>query len=131
MFFPVSALAFTQAVASVLAFSVLTGGPIDLPRATPEPDPISKVIVRYGDGATAERVDGKPWGAQCVDRRYRERLVPGRALGAGMYLIRIKPAVSPVEAKRIIRQLDRCPGVAWAEAPTVQFGPGGSTSGGS
>jgi hypothetical protein len=60
---------------------------------------------------------------QCVDRKYRERLVAKRALGVGMWVVAVEPPVAPRVAERIARQIDRCPGVAWAEAPRVEFRP--------
>lgn len=114
----------THSLALAIAVGVYGWGSMAPASANSEPDPVSQVIVRYSDGAPVKRSDGKPWGAQCVDRRYRERLVPGRALGAGMYVVRLRPPVAPRVASRIARQLSACPGVAWAEAPTVVFAPG-------
>lgn len=114
----------TLALATALTVGTFVGGFIEPAPAIPEPNPVSQMIVRYTDGAPVKRSDGKPWGVQCVDRRYRERLIPGRALGAGMYVVRLRPAVTPRVAARIARQLSACPGVAWAEAPTVVFSPG-------
>ena len=106
-------------IAAALVVGALVGGATD----PPEPRPVSKVVVRYSEDAPVKRSDGKPWGVQCVDARYRERLAPGRSLGAGMYIVRLQPPVSHRVALRIARQLDACPGVVWAEPSTVVFGP--------
>jgi len=82
-----------------------------------------EIIVRYGVDAPAQQSEARPWGVQCVDRKYRDRLIATRAIGAGMWVVAIEPSVTPRVAERIARQIDRCPGVAWAEAPTVEFLP--------
>lgn len=91
--------------------------------ATADRESISTLVVRYSDDAPPQRVGEPPRGVRCVDRRFRSRLTIDRGVGADMYAIRIAPAASSAAATRILRQLGRCPGILWVEAPTVRFLP--------
>lgn len=106
-----------------ITWAFLTAGTPGAVHATADPESISTLMVRYSDDAPPQRIGDPPLGVRCVDRRFRSRLTIDRGVGADMYAIRIAPAASSAAATRILRQLGRCPGILWVEAPTVRFLP--------
>lgn len=122
MFVSAIALAVSHALMGVLLIGMSGSAHATLVQA-PNDEQRVQLIVRYGADAPTQRREAPPWGAQCVERKYRERLVAKRALGGGMWVVAVEPPVAPRVAERIARQIDRCPGVAWAEAPRVEFRP--------
>ena len=77
--------------------------------------PVDAIVVRYLIGAPPSLTDGRPWGAQCADRKDRTLLKPGRWIGAGMRTIRLDRSIRIVRAERIAQDIARCPYIAWAE----------------
>jgi hypothetical protein len=112
-----------QALVGLLVTGLLSSAYATPSQASVE-EPSVEIIVRYGVDAPRPRPDSRPWGAQCVDRKYRDRLIAKRAIGAGMWVVAVDPPVAPRVAERIARQIDRCPGVTWAEAPRLVLRPG-------
>lgn len=114
----------THAAMSLIAGGVFAGGPIVPPPDGPDRNTNVEIIVRYDEDAPRQKPEARAWGAQCVDRQYRTRLVAALPLGARMWVVRIEPPVAPRVTKKIVRQLEECAGVEWAEIPEVHFGPG-------
>jgi hypothetical protein len=108
----------------VAALVLLTGaGHLAAPvvHATPQDAPVHELIIGYEVGAPLMRVNGQPWGSQCVHQKHHEFLKVGRSIGAGMATIRLIKPISVKRALTISRQLERCPYVAWAEPNSVRF----------
>lgn len=120
MFSSAIALAVSHALMGVLAIGMSGSAHATLVQTSSDESRV-QLIVRYGADAPKQRREAPPWGVQCVDRKYRERLVAKRALGVGMWVVVVEPPVAPRVAERIARQIDRCPGVAWAEVPRVEY----------
>lgn len=82
---------------------------------------MTQLIARYELGSPTVTSTGRPWGAQCVNRMYRDNLRLGRGIGAGMRTVRIVPAVTPTVARVIALQFQQCPYIEWAEADVIRF----------
>lgn len=81
--------------------------------------PVSSIVVRYQIGAPPALADGRPWGAQCVNRADRPLVQRGRWIGVRMRLLKLVTAVDPVRAERIARGMASCPYVEWAEPELI------------
>lgn len=82
---------------------------------------VTQVIVRYEVGAPPATSAGRPWGAQCVARNYRDSLTNGRWIGARMRVVVIDPPVTATVARVIALQMQQCPYIEWAEADVIRF----------
>lgn len=121
-------LAVVQAITGTLVAAVIAGGPGEPHEPLRDAGPVAQIIVRLADNAPVDEPGTRPSGARCVDPGNRVRLRVERALGEGMYVVRVRPPVALGTARRIVRQLGTCPGVSWAEAPAVTFLPGARQS---
>jgi hypothetical protein len=108
---------------AALAVMVLCGH-LTAPPAHASNHVADRLIVRYELGAPPSRVNGEPWGAQCVVApRDRSQLERGRWIGVGMRIVRFRQPITAQRAQRIAREFATCPYIAWAEADLLEWDP--------
>lgn len=82
---------------------------------------VQQIIVRYEARSPVVTGTGDPWGAQCVDSEYHDRIHSGRWIGARMRVLDVHPSVSESVGQALADQLTQCPHIEWAEADTVRY----------
>jgi hypothetical protein len=115
---------FARAVAVVALACIAMCGNLTEPKAHAAGSHVTSLIVQYEIGAPPMRMNGEPWGAQCVPARAdRVLLTRGRWIGAGMRLLQLGRALPIQRAERIARQIAKCPYVNWAEPNQASWTP--------